>query len=240
MQALFIAIMIVDLIGSANARTCSVDVDDALSYPMGGYKPMFSVSFNRTIMQPNFVYNKIRYHAGERECQTFDDPYGTLALNTTDYLPYMLATLTPRAEHGMSTCITTNAVLMDPMFYNDVWYPLQVRFSNEYPGLLAIQGCEYSNTKHRAGLPVPLGCYYIVLDQQSTRSVGLTTILSGDLMASVYIPMPSYQHLDMIPPWLTCSSWMADSCYAIFMCIALASSMLVPVCMLIGMAFNKK
>lgn len=158
----------------SNAIQCNVTHYNniTLVFPYQSREVKYTINFNKTIMQPNYVYY-ISTEGGHscEGCKFREDPYKIDILVSKDYNKsnYDRGHLVPNADFGHDTFVMPNVVPMVPNFNRDAWAMSEEYIRKKYHGQLVYKGCDYSLNKYfisilKKKVYVPNGCYYVVFD----------------------------------------------------------------------------
>lgn len=173
----------------------------------------YAISFNRTLIQPNYVYYISTKGGNSVKNKAFIvDPYGINPMRTTDYTNsgYDRGHLVPNADYGKDTYYITNAVPMVPKFNRGVWAKHEDYLRKLYYGYLIVKGCEYDlnekiTSHNHKSFYIPLGCYYIVFDIITLPSI-YDTIKGKVLEYGYFENKDDSIQMDYMPHWLDCEN----------------------------------
>lgn len=135
--------------------------------------PTYTVNFNTSIMQPNFVYYNIATNGGCSSSRSYfnNDPYGIDVLKHNDFgnnQNYDRGHLVPNGDHGCITYYISNVVPQNASFNQRTWAKSEKYLRDTFDGYLVFKGCEYSThtivSNTGKTLYIPEGCYYVVFD----------------------------------------------------------------------------
>jgi DNA/RNA endonuclease G (NUC1) len=169
-------------------KLCNIADPSGLNLAYNNYV----VNFNITLMQANYVRyistsgkngcypNPPNWKSCERkDCRWLNDSYGYDKLNCWDYVTgglYDRGHLVPNADYGVDTFIISNAVPMKHDYNSGCWLVSENGIRRNYHGHIIYKGCDYSYgkyylNKYNKKLYIPIGCYYVVVDNMQTDSI---------------------------------------------------------------------
>ena len=209
---------------SLSCRLRPFGQDYAVQTSYGGRGPVFTVNFNTTWQQANYVAY-VSTAGGNRcaDCAPGDTvckdrvfaPVSYSILADGDYTGsgYSRGHLVPRTDLGCSTMVISNAAPMLETFNGGAWMKTEDAIRAKYAGHLVVKGCAYVRTEYylsRLGnrLYLPTGCHYAVFAETSLAAAAAGTASTApplELLAYSYCDQGTGKCHERLPEWLDCS-----------------------------------